>query len=87
MCYYYYYCSYTRELSCYFDKMCSVCLSYYLLGKIRVDDDGRRDVGTRELAELRSDTTELGGWHDCKNRRVMCGGMLDDDALRKALHN
>lgn len=67
--------------------MCSVCLSYYLLGKIREDGDGRHGADTRGLVALRNDKMGLDGCHDCRSQRGMCGGMLDGGALRKALHN
>jgi hypothetical protein len=84
MCYYYC-CSCTRELLCYFDKMCSVCLSYYLLSSFHVDDDDKRGVGTLELVELRNGRREHGGWHGCKSRQS--DDRLDGDGLRTVLHN
>lgn len=87
-CYYYCYYSYTRELSCYSDKMCFVCLNYYLLDTIHVDDGGRHDAGIRELAGLRNGKTVRDEWHGCRNRRVTCDDtIVDGDVLRKALHN
>lgn len=77
--------------SCYFDKKCSVCLSYYLLGRIHVDGGDRRGVGTQEPVAFRNGRMAPGGWHDCDctNRRGMCDDekIVDDDALHKALRN
>lgn len=73
----YCYCSCTRAVSCCWDKMCFVCLSY-LLDRTRVDDDDRHGVGI-QLA-LRNDRMV----HDecgCRSRRGMCGG-TQDKALR-----
>lgn len=64
-----YYYSYTRGILCYFDKKCSVCLSYYLPDTTLADVDGKRGAGIRELAGLRSDMTEHGGLHGYKSRR------------------
>lgn len=66
---------------CYFDKKCSVCLSYYLRDTSLADGD-RRGAGIRELAGLRSDMTERGGLRDCTSRRETCGGKSDGRALR-----
>lgn len=68
----YCYCSYTRAVSCCWDKMCFVCLSY-LLGTIRAGDDDadKRDAGTRRV--LRSDTRAHDG---CRSRRERCDGRL-----------
>lgn len=83
----YYYCSYTRDFSCYSDKMYFVCLRHYLMNTTRAGDDDRLSCDIRVLVGLRSDKMEHGGWHGYRNRRVTCGGTLDDGELRKALHN
>lgn len=68
--------------------MCSVCLSYYLPGTIHGDDGGRHDADIQELVVLRSGKTVRDVWHDCRNRRAMCGGTtVDGGVLRKALRN
>lgn len=86
-CYYCYYYSYTREASRYSDKMCLVCLSYYLLGKIRVGGDGRRDAGIPAQEELRIYRMARDVWHDCTNRHETCDDKTDDGAFRKVLRS
>ena len=75
---YCYYCSYTRAVSCCWDKMCFVCLSY-LLGTIHEDGDGMHDADTRLV--VHNGMMAHGGC-DCRNRHEMCG-----DRLGKALHS
>lgn len=85
---YCYYCSYTRDFLCYFDKMCLVCLRYYL-HTIHVDDGDRHGVGTsiiRVLVVLRNDKMELDGLHVNKNRHEMRGDKLDGGDVHKVLH-
>lgn len=75
-----------RESSCYSDKMCLVCLSYYL-GTNHADGGDKHDADIQELVELRIGKMVLDEY-DCRNQHEMCGGKtVDGGVLRKALHN
>lgn len=67
---------------CYFDKKCSVCLSYYLSDTTLADADGRHGAGIQVLAVLHSDMTERDELHGYMSRRETCGDRLGGKVLR-----